>query len=225
MVKPDYIIRSYRKTLCISISKSGEVIVRAPKRVDIETINRFLAEKEPWIKLKKEQAQLKNNQNKCILNYEKLLYLGKEYLRVDVLGIKSIEWDTEKKKVYIQQNLQNGEFIKKLSNFYINQSKDILLKRVPYFAKLMSLNYRSISIMNNKTRWGTCSRNGDLNFNFRLAMLKPDTIDYLIIHELAHLIEFNHSKNFYKIIEAVMPKFKTQLSDLKAKGFLLDLCR
>lgn len=225
MVKPDYIIRSYRKTLCISVNSMGEVIVRAPKQLSIESINRFLVEKEPWIKLKKEQVRLKSNQNKNIINYEKLLFLGKEYTRINVVGVRSIEWDTESKKVYVSQNLTQAELIKKLSNEYIKKSKEILLDRVPYFAKLMSLNYHSISIMNNKTRWGSCSRRGDLKFNFRLAMLKPDTIDYLIIHELAHLIEFNHSKTFYKVIEAIMPKYKTQVNELKSKGFLLNLCR
>lgn len=225
MIKPDYIIRSYRKTLCISVNKSGEVIVRAPKHLPIESINKFLIDKEPWIKLKKEQAQIRNNQNKSVLNYDKLLYLGKEYTRINVSKIKSIEWDMLNRKVYIPQNLTHAELIKKLSIDYINKSKDILLDRVPYFAKLMSLNYRSISIMNNKTRWGSCSKKGDLKFNYRLAMLKPDSIDYLIIHELAHLIEFNHSKTFYKVIESIMPKYKTQMTDLKNKGFLLDLCR
>lgn len=225
MVKPDYIIRSYRKTLCISVNSMGEVIVRAPKQLSIEAINRFLVEKEPWIKLKREQVRLKSNQNKNIINYEKLLFLGKEYMRINVVGVRSIEWDTESKKVYVSQNLTQAELIKKLSNEYIKKSKEILLDRVPYFAKLMSLNYHSISIINNKTRWGSCSRRGDLKFNFRLAMLKPDTIDYLIIHELAHLIEFNHSKTFYKVIEAIMPKYKTQVNELKSKGFLLNLCR
>lgn len=101
MIKPDYIIRSYRKTLCISISKTGEVIVRAPKNLPMEYINKFLQDKEAWIKLKKEQVQLKNNQNKSVLNYEKFLYLGKEYTRINMSGIKKIEWDSAKKQVYV----------------------------------------------------------------------------------------------------------------------------
>lgn len=225
MIKPDYIIRSYRKTLCISVSKSGEIVVRVPKHLPMETINKFLIEKEPWIKLKQEQMQIRNNQNKSVLNYDTLLYLGKEYTRVDVAKIKNIEWDVKNKKVYISQNLTHAELVKKVSNEYIKLCKEILLNRVPYFAKLMSLNYRSISIMNNKTRWGSCSKRGDLKFNFRIVMLKPNVIDYIIIHELAHLIEFNHSKTFYKVIESVMPKYKTNMADLKNKGFLLELCR
>ena len=225
MIKPDYIIRSYRRTLCISISKIGEVVVRAPKNLSMEQINKFLVDKEAWIKLKKEQIQLKNNQNKSITNYEKLLKLGKEYIREDMSGIKKIEWDSEKKRVYVPSNLTQAEFVKKMSKEYIKMSKEILLDRVYYFAQLMSLSFNSISIMNNRTRWGTCSKKGDLKFNWRLSMLRPESIDYLIIHELAHLIEFNHSKKFYKVVECVMPKYKTQMNDLKAKGFLLDLYR
>lgn len=225
MVKPDYIIRSHRKTLCISINKVGDLIVRAPRQLSIDAINKFLIEKESWIKLKKEQVRLKHNQNKSVLNYEKLLYLGKEYSRIDVAKMKTIEWDIPSKKVFVPQEWDNIDFVKRLSTEYIKKSKEILLERVPYFAKLMSLNYHSISINNNKSRWGCCSRRGDLKFNFRLAMLKPDTIDYIIIHELAHLIEFNHSKTFYKVIEAIMPKYKSQVSELKNKSFLLELCR
>lgn len=225
MIKPDYIIRSYRKTLCISISKTGEVIVRAPKNLAIEHINKFLIEKEGWIKLKKEQIQHKNNQNKNINSYEKLLRLGKEYTRENMSGIKNIEWDSLKHIVYVPNNLTQAEFVKKISKNYIKKTKEILLERVDYFAKLMSLSYNSISIMNNKTRWGACTKRGDLKFNFRLAMLKPDTIDYIIIHELAHLIEFNHSKSFYKVIECIMPKYKAQMTELKNKGFLLGLFR
>ncbi len=225
MIKPDYIIRSYRRTLCISISKIGEVVVRAPKNLSMEQINKFLVDKEAWIKLKKEQIQLKNNQNKSITNYEKVLKLGKEYIREDMSGIKKIEWDSEKKRAYVPSNLTQAEFVKKMSKEYIKMSKEILLDRVYYFARLMSLSFNSISIMNNRTRWGTCSKKGDLKFNWRLSMLRPESIDYLIIHELAHLIEFNHSKKFYKVVECVMPKYKTQMNDLKTKGFLLDLYR
>lgn len=225
MIKPDYIIRSYRRTLCISISKIGEVVVRAPKNLSMEQINKFLVDKEAWIKLKKEQIQLKNNQNKSITNYEKVLKLGKEYIREDMSGIKKIEWDSEKKRVYVPSSLTQAEFVKKMSKEYIKLAKEILLDRVYYFARLMSLSFNSISIMNNRTRWGTCSKKGDLKFNWRLSMLRPESIDYLIIHELAHLIEFNHSKKFYKVVECVMPKYKTQMNDLKAKGFLLDLYR
>lgn len=225
MIKPDYIIRSYRRTLCISINKIGEIVVRAPKNLSMEQINKFLTDKESWIKLKKEQIQLKNNQNKSINNYEKILKLGKEYIREDMSGIRKIEWDSEKKRVYVPSLLSQAEFEKKMSKEFIKLSKEILLDRVYYFANLMSLNFASISIMNNRTRWGTCSKKGDLKFNWRLAMLKPETIDYLIIHELAHLIEFNHSKKFYKVVECVMPKYKTQINELKAKGFLLELYR
>ena len=225
MIKPDYILRSYRKTLCITVTRKGEVVVRAPKRLSLEQINKFLIEKEGWIKLKKQQMELVNNQNKFISNYNKLLFLGAEYVREDVDGLKKIEWDTSIKKVFIPSHFSQAEFVKKISNFYIKKSKEILLDRVAYFAKLMLLTPSSINLMNNKTRWGTCSKKGDLKFNWRLSMLKPNTIDYLVIHELAHLVEFNHSKKFYKIIECVMPKYKSSNKDLKKYGLLLELFR
>ncbi len=225
MIKPDYILRSYRRTLCISVNKKGEVIVRAPKRLSIEHINKFLLEKEGWIKLKKQQMEIINQQNKSINNYERILLMGVEYSREDIDGLKKIEWDTTNKKIYLPLGITKAEFIKKISNFYIKHAKDIVIERVSYFSRLMSLSFNSISLMNNKTRWGTCSKKGDLKFNWRLAMLKPNTIDYLVVHELAHLIEFNHSKKFYKIIECIMPKYKSINKDLKKYGYLLELFR
>lgn len=77
-----------------------------------------------------------------------------------------------------------------------------------YFADLMQVNYTLIKIDNSKSRWGSCDQKGVIKFNLRLAMLPHKVIDYIIIHELSHLLEFNHSKEFYKIIESIMPDYK-----------------
>ena len=124
MIKPDYIIRSYRKTLCISINKQGEVIVRAPKRLSLEHINKFLIEKEGWIKIKKQQMEILNAQNKSIYNNEKLLLLGVEYTREDVDGIKKIEWDSVNKKVFVPRKYNRAEFIKMLMVLATNRTFD-----------------------------------------------------------------------------------------------------
>ena len=74
----------------------------------------------------------------------------------------------------------------------------------------MQIDYSSVSICNNKTRWGSCDSQRNIKLNFRLLMLPHKAIDFVIIHELAHILEFNHSKDFYKIISLVMPTYKVQ---------------
>jgi len=89
----------------------------------------------------------------------------------------------------------------------------------------MQLNYSKIIIMNNKRRWGACTINTTLKFNYRICMLPHNVIDYIIIHELAHLLEFNHSPKFYKIIESVMPDYKRYKNELKKYDYVLSLFR
>ena len=104
-------------------------------------------------------------------------------------------------------------------------TKEILQLRVNYFADLMQINFLGVGIDNCKTRWGSCSKSGMLKFNIRLSMLPHKIIDYIIIHELSHLIEFNHSKQFYNIIGSIMPDWQTQRKKLKDYGYLLSLLR
>lgn len=223
MIKPDLIIRSYRKSLCISISKDGELIVRAPKRLDIKYIFDFINQKEKWIIKKKKEMLEKNNKNLDVVNYEKFYYLGKLYKRQILNGVKEVELTNN--SILFPPNIDKRQMLSLAQTFYINSTKEILKNRIEYFASLMKLNYTSVSIMNNKTRWGSCTKDGELNFNFRLSLLPPKVIDYIIIHELAHLIEFNHSKKFYKVVECIMPKYKNYRKELKDYDYLLQIYR
>lgn len=223
MIKPDILIRTNRRSLSLSISKNGELVVRAPKKLSMQYIMTFIKEKEKWISEKKKELLCSALNNKQFTNYEYLLFCGKKYKRVVQKGIRKIEL-TENEFVVPQVNDFNKEIIL-IQNWYINASKDILKNRVEYFANLMQLNYSKIVIMNNKRRWGACTQTGVLKFNFRMIMLPHKDIDYVIIHELTHLLEFNHSANFYKIIESIMPDYKKQKEDLKKYDFVLSLLR
>ena len=117
------------------------------------------------------------------------------------------------------------ETFKYAQNFYIGLSKDILKSRVEYFADLMQLNYNKVVIMDNKRRWGSCTSNATLKFNYRLCMLPHKVIDYIIIHELSHLLEFNHSPRFYKVVESIMPDYKKYRNQLKTYDYVLTLLR
>ena len=93
---------------------------------------------------------------------------------------------------------------------YIMIARDIFTRKVEYYAR--------ISIREQKTRWGSCSSKGDLNFNWRLILAPEEVLDYVVVHELAHRREMNHSKAFYAIVESVLPDYRRAQKWLKDNG-------
>jgi len=101
---------------------------------------------------------------------------------------------------------------------YLNnreKARALISERLAYFNSFYNFKYGRINIRDQKSRWGSCSRQGNLNFNFRLLYLQPEVRDYVIIHELCHLKEFNHSPSFWKLVSRVSPDFKVLRSKLK----------
>lgn len=99
-------------------------------------------------------------------------------------------------------------------------------EKVAYYSKIMNVNYGRITIRHQKTRWGSCSKKGNLNFNC-LLMLAPEYVrDYVVVHELAHRKEMNHSQNFWSIVEEVIPSYRTSKKWLKENGVeLIQKCK
>ena len=96
-------------------------------------------------------------------------------------------------------------------------AREYIVPKTEYFSHIMGLKYGRITITGAKTRFGSCSSKGNLSFSYRLMLYPPEAIDYVIVHELAHLCEMNHSKRFYSIIERVLPDYKERIKRLKMK--------
>ena len=94
-------------------------------------------------------------------------------------------------------------------------AKRILPIKVEYYAKIMGLKYGRITITGAKTRFGSCSSKGNISFSYLLMLYPEEAIDYVVVHELAHLVEMNHSLRFYKIVEGVLPDYKDRKKLLK----------
>lgn len=221
MVNPDAIIKTNRRSISITISKVGEVIVHAPKRLPIEKIMSFVTEKEDWIKRKQKEIKSTLHNNNDLLNYKAFSFCGKRYTPIPVSGIKKIELTSQ--NMLVPNNFENNQLLLKIEKWYIKTAKTILSERLEYFANLMQLDYNSLTISNSKNRWGSCDMQGNIKLNYRVIMLPHKLIDYIIIHELAHIIEMNHSKQFYKIIESIMPSYNTYRKQLKDYFFILQL--
>ena len=121
----------------------------------------------------------------------------------------------ERTKEYREQKPLSADLSESKRNVYIRKAKETITKRVSYFARLMGVSYRNITIREQKTRWGSCSSEKNLNFNWKLILLAPELLDYVVVHELAHRREMNHSKNFWKIVEAELPDYRERRRRLK----------
>jgi len=104
---------------------------------------------------------------------------------------------------------------------YKDQALILVQNRLAYFNQYYNFKWNEVSIKNQKTRWGSCSRLGNLNFNYKIALLAEDQADYIVIHELCHLQEFNHSKKFWALVAKTIPDYKKVRKSLKQSG--LDL--
>lgn len=93
-----------------------------------------------------------------------------------------------------------------------------LEERLPLFASVMGVSYERVSIRDQRTRWGSCSGKGNLNFNWKLSLVPDEILDYVVVHELAHRIEMNHSANFWREVEKILPDYRERRMWLKENG-------
>ena len=101
---------------------------------------------------------------------------------------------------------------------YRDKAREIFEQKVSYYAQMMGVSYGRIAIRDQKTRWGSCSGEGNLNFNWRLIFAPAGVLDYVVVHELAHRKEMNHSPRFWKVVEDTMPEYRKYQQWLKENG-------
>ena len=121
---------------------------------------------------------------------------------------KHIEKQREKKEKFDSLTEEEIKALRK-------SAKQVLTAKTEYFSKIMGLKYGRISITGAKTRFGSCSSAGNISYSYRLMLYPEEAIDYVVVHELAHLLQMNHSPSFYSIIEAALPDYKRRKMLLK----------
>ena len=169
------IIRSDRKTIAIQILPDGKVLVRAPKRMRMDDIRRFVDSKAEWI-----EKHLSNR-------------------------------TSQKQQKFTEEEMKELR----------EKARILLTERVQHFAPLIGVTYNQISIRAQHTRWGSCSSKGNLNFNCLLALVPMEVLDYVVVHELCHRKELNHSDRFWNEIAKILPDYKVRKKWLKDNGFNL----
>ena len=221
-IKIDKIIRSKRRTIALEVTRDAGLIVRAPYRTSFDFIERVVFRKRFWIKEKQEfvRDRCKKVIPKEFASGEGFLYLGDMYKLefVDVLNMPIVFDNCFK---IARKNYDIAKEI--LIGWYKEQAYQKISERVNWHASLSGLQYHKIKLSNAQKRWGSCSAKGNLNFSWRLIMAPLRVIDYVVVHELAHLEEKNHSKRFWNKTKIMLPDYERHKEWLKENRHLLDI--
>lgn len=183
----DYIIKKNRrsKNLRIIVHQDGRVVVTAPMRAPLYLVKKFVESRKEWIE---ERVQ----------NFRK----------------KKIEEENENEKLGLPKKMTRAEQMKDYK-MYKESARVFAEKRIVELNKFYNFEYGKISIRNQSTRWGSCSRKKNLNFNYKIVKLPIHMADYIIVHELCHLKEMNHSPNFWALVAQQIPDYKNCLKRIK----------
>lgn len=192
------IIKSLRKTISMSVDKTWKLIVRAPYFTSKKTIENFIEKNKTWVESRK-SAILKRIKN--FNEWEKFMFFWEEYELKYCENSKKIEFDWMN---FYLNNQYKKDASKFFINFYKQEAKKYITERLKEIAEKYSLKYNVLKITSARGRWWSCTSKWNINFSYRLIMAPVETIDYVIIHELAHLKNMNHSKKFRLEVEVMM---------------------
>lgn len=232
MLPFDYKLTRNKTThnLKIKIGPQGSVVVIAPYFLPKFLVDQFVKKNKEWV-----ITQLtKQKEHKPLNTTQSVHVFGKTYK-------KKIEFDFNKKigmhiqgeylilNPTTQPNIQNDtdkseweqKFQEKLELFLKNTASHYIIARTHTIAKKMQVTFNKITLKKQKTRWGSCSSNKNLNFNWQLVHFETAIIDYVIVHELAHLVHMNHSKKFWELVQQYDPEYKKHVGWLKRNGLNL----
>ena len=202
-----HIVNKNLKNSYIQISRELEITLKTPKVSDLFVSN-LLQKKESWIRKKILTLQ---EQQPIQVNIEDEVLLFGEVLSIDMPEVLNLRLKLSKNK-----NSSEKSVLKHYNSFYSTCAKEYVTPRVVYFAQIMNLDYEEIKFRKMKSRWGSCSSKKVLTFNTELIKTKKELIDYVVVHELAHLKHMNHSKKFHDYVEEYLPNSKSYRAELKS---------
>ena len=208
-----HLTRSARKTVAIAI-RNGVVYVRAPFYLPKKNIDQFVFEKLPWINktVDKQNVQIEERKSFVVDYGGVLIFRGKPY-PINPCDGRYAEYDDE--ALHMPQGLSPLQIKATCVRLYKILAQMHISKRVAFFAKKMKVEPAAIKINSATKRWGSCSSQGSLNFAWRLIMADDAVIDYVVVHELAHILEMNHSTRFWIIVQRMLPDYQQRQNQLK----------
>lgn len=225
---PYELITSKRKSIGIKVSNEKGVEVRAPKNISKKMLEDVLKSRAPWIQEKMNDIRAKADLKPAYIFKpgEYIPLLGQKYrLHVDKVISKKEECvKLDEAIIYAYVRQDDAEYIKEnLIKWYKLIAEEVLIKKTIYYSKKLDVSFEKVKINSPSKRWGSCGSNGNINYNWKIILAPEQIIDYLVVHELAHRKEMNHSGKFYAIVSAVLPDYAIRQKWLKDNGMYLDL--
>lgn len=203
------------------ISHDATLVVRAPLRTSLSYIEKLVAEKSAWIERKMREFEKRPKaEKKNFQAGEEFFYLGKKYKLELTNGLK-IETTEDFEMLFPKVFLWRAK--SRMHDWYKKQALKEITERTKIISEKLNLEYSTLKISNAKTNWGSCGPKNSLNFNWRLIMAPESVVDYVIIHELMHILEKNHSAKFWNKVAVVMPEYKTARKWLRENSKVLTL--
>lgn len=206
------VVRTDRKR-SVSIHLEGDLVkIRVPRSLSDNRVRDLVSKRTAWIKRKlKEQSENPASRAKEYVSGEAFPYLGKNYrlkvvrgdspsvkLKSGYLVVTILETDTEQQKII--RSL--------LEDWYRSHAELRLIEKTERLARIVGVNPKSVSVRAYKSRWGACSVTGDVTYNWRIILAPHRIVDYVVIHELCHLLEHNHSPRYWKHVQRHTPDWK-----------------
>jgi predicted metal-dependent hydrolase len=211
-----------RKTLRLTVDRGGELLLTAPDDLPVEQIESFAREKRFWIytKLAQKDRLMRPKVQKEYVSGESFHYLGRTH-RLRLLRLESAD-------AADGLRLQHGQFVlpriraaeapRLFRAWYIEHGRPFLVARVARYAERIGVMPRTVQLSDLGFRWASCSPRRRITFNWRVMQFAPRIIDYIVVHELVHLVEPKHNENFWQRVERVLPDFRGRKRWLAENG-------
>jgi predicted metal-dependent hydrolase len=211
-----------RKKLTITVERDSSILVLAPESATDEAIDRVVQSKRQWLFEKLQNApkyQGTHAPGKEVVSGESALYLGREY-RITLTDASDARVVFDRAFVIPQgDRLQTRQAFR---DWYQAQAQEVILPRVQRLALELGVDLAGAVIVDDRLRWGSCTAKNNVRLNWRLIKAPMSVIDYVIVHELAHLLEGNHTPTFWNIVRAKVPGAEKSKAWLKEHGQILE---
>ena len=213
--------RKRRKTISLQITRQADVVVLAPYFTPVKEINGFIVQKSEWIQknIQRQKEQQLQSDEKQYISGEYFYFLGTPYL-LELFSEQNLPTGLVFRSGRFYLNCDDGPAVRRnyFIQWYKTRAGEYIAGRVEYIGRRLHLFPGSIRITSARTRWGSCSPENNSAFSFRLIMASQNVIDYVIIHELMHIKEKNHSGRFWALMEAAMPEYQIHRRWLMENG-------
>ncbi|MBS4068950.1 MAG: SprT family zinc-dependent metalloprotease [Sulfurimonas sp.] len=206
-----HVCKANLKNSYISVKKNGEITLKTPK-VSNDFIQKLLRDRELWIR--KQLKIVENNPPKSVNIQDEVLLFG-EIFSID--STEAIELREALEKIDIS-NISN--VLKSYDKFYKKYAQSYIVPRVEHYSNIMNLSYSEIKFRKMRSRWGSCSSRGVITLNIELIKIDRKLIDFIVVHELAHLKHMNHSKKFHSLVNEYIPDSSVLNQELKRFSLL-----